>query len=153
MTSDPSSTRLDEMSVETADGELSITIQATIELEDLEELTDEEVATLEEDIRQIMENTGASIVDEARGLVPIRTGALYNSIYYDVDEDQLVLTTGAAASYAAFVELGTRRMAPRPFLVQAALEGQEDMNAEIEQAIASRLDGNLDSDENGDTVT
>jgi len=139
--------------IETAGGELSVTIQATVELEDLEEMSDEQSSQLEEDIHEILDNAGAAIVDHARGLVPIRTGALYNSIYYEVDEEQLSVTAGAAASYAAFVELGTRKMAARPFLIQAALEEREEMNAEVEEAITSRLQGNLESDEPGNVVT
>lgn len=53
----------------------------------------------------------------------VRTGRLRSSISWRVEEDALGVYAeiGTAVEYARFVELGTDRMAPRPFL-RPALE-------------------------------
>lgn len=51
----------------------------------------------------------------------VRTGRLRSSISWRVlaDGEGLYAEVGSAVEYAAFVELGTERMAPRPYLVPA----------------------------------
>lgn len=56
----------------------------------------------------------------AKQAAPVRTGNLRNSIQTDVESDGLTAHVGTAVEYAAYVEFGTRRMAPRPFLAPAA---------------------------------
>ncbi len=55
---------------------------------------------------------------EAKRKVPVRTGNLRRSISYAVSEENgaPVGIVKASAFYAAFVEFGTSRMSPRPFL-------------------------------------
>jgi HK97 gp10 family phage protein len=56
----------------------------------------------------------------AKQLVPVRTGYLRSTIYAKVEE--WVAEIGAEASYAMFVEFGTRYMAARPYLYPAIQE-------------------------------
>lgn len=66
------------------------------------------------------------IATDARRLAPVLTGDLRNSI------DVLGVSNGvgrvgagdASVDYAAYVELGTRKMAPQPFLRPAALRAR-----------------------------
>jgi len=51
-----------------------------------------------------------------------RTGNLRNSISHAEDDDSAYI--GTNIKYAPFVELGTSRMNPRPFLRPAASDGQ-----------------------------
>lgn len=60
--------------------------------------------------------TGADIVGDARGTVAVDTGYLKSTIGMDVDPDGLGLEAGPTAEYGAFVERGTSRMAPQPYL-------------------------------------
>ena len=53
----------------------------------------------------------------ARQLVPVRTGHLRSSIYAEVRE--WVIRVGAEATYALFVEFGTRYMQAQPYLYPA----------------------------------
>jgi len=70
----------------------------------------------------------------ARQLVPVRTGRLRSSIYAKVHE--WVADVGAEATYALFVELGTRYMQARPFISTAVLERLP----RLEQIILDALD-------------
>ncbi len=134
-------------------GQVRIEVAATIELEDLDELPDEQSQALEEEIHSIVETAGNNMVSYAQGIVPVRTGNLMASIFSDPDEENLAVTLGASADYASFVEYGTVKMRPQPFLEPAATIGQEEMNARIEEAIVQRLDGQLSSNEEGEDVT
>ena len=134
-------------------GQLRLQVATTIELEDLDELTDEQSQALEEEVHAIVENAGDNMVTYAQGIVPVRTGNLMASIFAEVDEDNLAVTLGATADYASFIEYGTVKMRAQPFLEPAAAIGQEEMNARIEEAIIQRMDGQLSSDEEGEDVT
>lgn len=61
-----------------------------------------------------LDRVGGEMEAEAKRLVPVRTGYLRSTIYHRTEG--LRMDFGAAASYALFVELGTRRMQPRPFI-------------------------------------
>jgi HK97 gp10 family phage protein len=134
-------------------GQVRLQVAATIELEDLDELPDEQSQALEEEVHNIVENAGDSMVTYAQGIVPVRTGNLMASIFADVDEDNLSVTLGATADYASFIEYGTAKMRARPFLQPAADVGEEEMNARIEEAIVQRMDGQLSNNEEGEDVT
>jgi len=134
-------------------GQVRLQVAATIELEDLDELPDEQSQALEEEIHNIVENAGDNMVSYAQGIVPVRTGNLMASIFSEVDPDDLSITLGATADYASFIEYGTVKMRAQPFLQPAADIGEEEMNARIEEAIVERMEGQLSSPEEGEDVT
>ena len=134
-------------------GQLRIEVAATIELEDLDELPDQQSEALEDEIRNIVETAADNMVGYAQGIVPVRTGNLLASIFSEINEDDLSVTLGATADYASFIEYGTVKMRAQPFLGPAAVIGQEEMNARIEETIVQRLDGQLNSDEEGEDIT
>ncbi len=134
-------------------GQLRIEVAATIELEDLDELPDQQSEALEDEIRNIVETAADNMVGYAQGIVPVRTGNLLASIFSEINEDDLSVTLGATADYASFIEYGTVKMRAQPFLGPAAVIGQEEMNARIEETIVQRLDGQLNSDEEGEEIT
>ena len=53
---------------------------------------------------------------DAKALAPVDTGNLRNSITTAVTGNGLTAAVVATASYAPFVELGTSRQAPQPFM-------------------------------------
>ena len=134
-------------------GQVRIEVAATIELEDLDELPDEQSQALEEEIHNIVESAGDNMVSYAQGIVPVRTGNLMASIFSEVDPDDLSIALGATADYASFIEYGTVKMRAQPFLQPAADIGEEEMNARIEEAIVERMEGQLSSPEEGEDVT
>jgi HK97 gp10 family phage protein len=134
-------------------GQVRIQVAATIELEDLDELPAQQSEALEEEVHNIVETAADNMVSYAQGIVPVRTGSLLSSIFSEIDEDDLSVTLGATADYASFVEYGTVKMRPQPFLEPAAAVGQEEMNARIEETIVQRLDGQLSGEEEGEDIT
>lgn len=80
----------------------------------------------------------AVVVASAQSKAPVRTGFLRSSIYVKVQG--WVAQFGALATYAIFVENGTRKMRAQPFLfpaVQAGLPALEQLLVDaIEQAKA-----------------
>lgn len=81
-------------------------------------------ARMRRNIVDQFEALGEEMVDLARSIVPVRTGFLRDSIFYQVIESDLNLTFGATASYADYVEFGTSRMIGRPF-IRPALDATE----------------------------
>jgi HK97 gp10 family phage protein len=69
--------------------------------------------------RLVVEKTGYDTVADAQTLCPVRTGHLKSTIDADYDADGLGFEAGATASYAHFVEFGTSRMSPQPYLMPA----------------------------------
>jgi len=76
-----------------------------------------QIQGLDEPLAEAMELYLEKVVDDARALVPIRTGRLQRSIRFRRGEGGYHV--GSDVSYASFVESGTSRMAPRPFLTPA----------------------------------
>jgi HK97 gp10 family phage protein len=64
--------------------------------------------------------TALDIEADGKVLAPVDTGFLQNSITTDVDETTLTAEIGPEAEYGGYVELGTSRMAPQPFMRPAA---------------------------------
>src|SRR5690606_4313565 len=51
-----------------------------------------------------------------------RTGTLRQAVTYEVDERRMTVRIGAPVEYALFLELGTEKMQPRPFLRKTLIE-------------------------------
>ena len=85
-------------------------------------------AELQQEVIRFLLSWAADVKALARQLVPVKSGKLRESIYVTV-KDWLV-SVGADATYAYFVEAGTKYMAARPYLypaIQAYLPQLEQM--------------------------
>lgn len=60
--------------------------------------------------------TAMDIVARAQSIVPVDTGYLRSSIGADIDRAALTADVGPTAHYGGYVENGTSRMAPRPYI-------------------------------------
>lgn len=80
------------------------------------------------------------IVDLARQLCPVDTGALRGSIAATPESPALVMRVqagGERAPYAGYVEYGTSRSAAQPFLTPAAraISARKEVAAEVKKAL------------------
>lgn len=79
--------------------------------------------------------TAARIQRDARRNVPVDTGFLRSSITRESRRSATgaVSEIGPEANYGAYVENGTSRMAPQPYLVPAALQHEDGFMEGLEQ--------------------
>ena len=75
----------------------------------------------------------------AKARVPVDTGNLKNSITTSTSASGLSAEIGPTAHYGIYVELGTRRMAPKPYLGPAVEAVEPGFIAAIEQVGGSFL--------------
>lgn len=74
------------------------------------------VANMPGAINDMLDFAGEKLVEYAQRVVPVRTGFLRSSIGYTVDSSAFTLNFFAKAPYALYVEMGTRRMKPEPYM-------------------------------------
>ena len=92
-------------------------------------------------VQERLEHWAMEVREYARSLAPVRTGYLRSTIYATVKD--WVAEIGAEASYAMFVEFGTRHMKARPYLYPAVQEHLPRLEAVIVEALSAlprRLD-------------
>ena len=77
-------------------------------------------AAMQNQVRRFLISWAADVKASAMRNVPVRTGHLRSSIYATVKD--WVAQIGAEATYAIFVELGTRYMRAQPYLWPAIQE-------------------------------
>ena len=87
-------------------------------------------------LEEALEEIAEKIRDDAKNFVPVDTGSLKKSIRVEKEGDLQVSVvaggggvinprTGREVDYASFVEFGTSRMSPQPYM-QPALEKNRD---------------------------
>ena len=81
---------------------------------------------------QAVRSTLSGIRTDARIGVPVDTGNLRESISYELDTP-LSGEVGPEANYGGFVEFGTSRQAPQPFLHPAADRWQPQFEKAVEE--------------------
>src|SRR5947209_18661968 len=97
-----------------------------------------------EEVQNILQSGAQRVAERAREIVPVRTGRLRDSIAVeggievDADEAFQPIAVVATAPYASFVEDGTSRMTPRPFLEPAMEEIEPEVVAEVDDLLEMR---------------
>ena len=98
---------------------MSYTID-TSELRKLAADLDLESARVGRDVAQAVRESGERVRDDAKGRAPVRTGKLAGSIGVDTYGDGrsagMTVVVGPSEHYGLFVERGTSKMAPEPFM-------------------------------------
>lgn len=84
-------------------------------------------------IEVALEAIGLTAEGYAKDECPVDTGRLQNSITHEVEGDAVFI--GTNVEYAPYVELGTSRMAARPFLAPAAKNHGEEYKELFEAAM------------------
>lgn len=90
---------------------------------------------LPEQIEQALTSIGLTAESYAKRDCPVDTGRLRNSIANAVRVDEKAVYIGTNVEYAAFVELGTSRMKPRPYLKPAATGHVAEYKSLTEKAL------------------
>ncbi len=88
-------------------------------------------------VHEAMQFEADAMVTTARARCPVRTGRLRDSIYAKVRD--WILELGATATYAVFVELGTRYIRPRAFLKNAVTLRMQSLVNRINRAIGDAI--------------
>jgi HK97 gp10 family phage protein len=85
---------------------------------------------------QVADEIGRALVERARELVPVDTGATRDSIAYRVEQagGQVHIILGAYTEYAIFIELGTVHWSGQPFLRPAIDSIGQDIAARFAAA-------------------
>jgi HK97 gp10 family phage protein len=88
-------------------------------------------------IRELSKSKSPSAPGSPPGVV---TGTLRNSIYMNVHSSgakSALIEVGTRVKYATYLEFGTRRMAPRPFMRTAIARATPRINAKVVARIRS----------------
>jgi HK97 gp10 family phage protein len=88
---------------------------------------------MQRQVHSFLSSWAADVKAEAMRTVPVRTGYLRSTIYSKVQE--WVAEIGADASYALFVELGTKYMQAHPYLYPAIQEYLPTLESVVVAAI------------------
>ena len=88
-------------------------------------------------VNEKLAEIGNLIEERAKQLAPVRTGRLRASIYSRLAD--WILTVGAKAPYARYIEFGTRWIRPRHFLLGAIQENLSKIENTIRQAVFSAV--------------
>ena len=102
-----------------------------------EDHTDELLAALGDSIEQILTRWGELAEGYAKMDCPVDTGNLRNSITYEVEMAEQAVYVGSDVEYAPYVELGTSRMAARPFLKPAIVNHEQEYKNIMDECINS----------------
>ena len=77
---------------------------------------------IDQALAKALEEVGLVAEGHAKKACPVDTGRLYNSITHQVRPSEKSVYIGTNVEYAPYVELGTSRMDPQPFLRPAAAD-------------------------------
>ena len=97
--------------------------------------TDIFLNALPEQIDAALTAIGLTAESYAKELCPVDTGRLRNSITNVVELGENAVYIGTNVEYAAFVELGTSRMKPRPYLKPAVTQHNAEYKELAKQAL------------------
>lgn len=92
------------------------------------------IAGLEAGAGLVVQKTVSDLEAAAKSNAPVDTGALQNSITGEMT-GALSGQVRATAEYAAYVELGTRKMSPQPYMTPAAESVRPAFEAAMGQII------------------
>ena len=83
--------------------------------------------------QKVVAKTAHDIEADAKSLAPVDTGMLRNSISTTIGAGGLSAEIGPTVHYAPYLEYGTRRMPPQPYMGPAAERRAEPFVKAVEQ--------------------
>ena len=107
----------------------------------LVEILENNAAQVEAAIDQAIARAITMIGQQAEGyaklMCPVDTGRLRNSITNQIDLQENAVYIGTNVEYAPYVELGTMRQDPQPYLKPAASEHGDEYRAILKSCLGS----------------
>lgn len=88
----------------------------------------------------VVDQTGHASVRDMQQLAAVDTGTMKNSTSVDIDPDGLGFEAGPTVNYAPYVEYGTSRMSPQPFVGPGFERNIPPAISALEQVAAGMLD-------------
>lgn len=98
----------------------------------IESNVDEVLRELDQAKQRALEEIGLLAESYAKQYCPVDTGRLRNSISHAVSESEQAAVIGTNVEYAPYVELGTSRQKPQPYLEPAATEHLDEYQKIVE---------------------
>lgn len=109
------------------------------DLEAMGETFDNLEVNAEAAISSVLEEYGPQVAQRAQSLAPVRTGALQDSITYEIDGETLLVYGGVP--YYPYVEFGTARFDGRYMCAQAYQEYEQEILDAVDLAIQASVSG------------
>lgn len=94
-------------------------------------------AALDSAIAKALTMIGQQAEGYAKLVCPVDTGRLRNSITNQIDLQENAVYIGTNVEYAPYVELGTSRMSPHPYLKPAASDHGDEYRAILKSCLGS----------------
>jgi len=113
-----------------------VAVEVTIDIEGVEQFKAAMAkldSGMQRHVHEQLASWAANVKALARRTVPVRTGYLRSTIYAKIQG--WVAQIGAEATYAMFVEFGTRYMRARPYLAPAIQQYLPQLETIISEAI------------------
>ena len=110
--------------------EIAINVKGTVEFKQAIARFDLE---MQRQVHMQLARWADGVKNEAKRLVPVRTGYLRNTIFAQIQD--WTAEVGAEAGYAANVEFGTRYAAAQPFLQPAVEAGLPELERVLSAAV------------------
>lgn len=119
---------------------ISVTLESN--LEEIERASEEQIAAALIAIGIAAENNAKEEITTAVYDTPespnyVRTGRLRNSLTHLTDPQERAVYVGTNVEYAPYVELGTTKMAPRPYLRPAVTNHTAEYEELLKVALSS----------------
>lgn len=87
------------------------------------------LADIDAKIEELKDDIGKEITDKAKQYVPVDTGELRDSINVQADDPvNKEIYIGSTVEYAIYIEMGTTKMSPQPYLRPALDETMADVD-------------------------
>lgn len=94
-------------------------------------------AAMNKAIAKALTMIGLKAEGNAKAICPVDTGRLRNSITNAIDTDENAVYIGTNVEYGPYVELGTRRRQPHPYLKPAAADHADEYRAILKGCLES----------------
>lgn len=94
-------------------------------------------AAMDKAIAKALVMIGQQAEDNAKAICPTRTGRLKNSITNAIDTEANAVYIGTNVEYGPYVELGTSRRHPHPYLKPAAADHADEYRAILKGCLES----------------